>query len=482
VQAANSNPSKVGKIDKVRRLVILFILTLTGLPAQSPFLQKPYLQLGNAAYLGREESIAVLWHTPDSDEDWRVEFRQGDGQWRGEPGYVLRRINVRGLTPHRVYQAVLTGLIPGREFDYRLNVGGQTVFTSKGRARRAAGDPQKFAVYGDMSQDSEGQKALAWQIHQAQPDYLLSVGDIVYSRGLASEYYRKYFPIYNCDQGAPGKCGSILRSILTMAVLGNHDAPNRVDFGSLPDALAYYYYWSQPLNGPLVDKNSGHTPELRGSQEQLREFSRSAPNFPRMGMFSFDYGDVHWLMLDSDSYVDWHDPQLREWVRKDLRAASKSAWRIVAMHHPAFQSAHHHFDDQWMRQMVHIFQEENVAVVFSGHVHNYQRTYPLKFTIDPADKDKTKKGKIKGQFQLDKEFDGSGKTKPNGIIHIVTGAGGGDLYDKKQETDKDSWQEYTTAFAASVHSFTSVEATPASLSFRQISQDGKELDRFVIKR
>ena len=95
-----------------------------------------------------------------------------------------------------------------------------------------------------------------------------------------------------------------------------------------------------------------------------------------MANFSFDYGDAHWTVLDSNPYVDWTDPDLRGWVERDLAAAQDATWRFVAFHHPPFNSSQAHFGDQRMRVLADVFEAGRVDIVWSGHVHNYQRTYP----------------------------------------------------------------------------------------------------------
>ena len=101
-----------------------------------------------------------------------------------------------------------------------------------------------------------------------------------------------------------------------------------------------------------------------------------------MANFSFDYGNAHWTVLDSNPYVDWTDPELRAWVERDLAAAKDATWRFVAFHHPPFNSSRAHFGDQRMRVLVDLFEAGRVDVVWSGHVHNYQRTFPLTFAAD----------------------------------------------------------------------------------------------------
>ncbi len=76
---------------------------------------------------------------------------------------------------------------------------------------------------------------------------------------------------------------------------------------------------------------------------------------------------------------------------------------------------------------------------------------------------------------------GATKTKPKGIIYLVTGAGGARLYNPEQ-ADPSTWQQFTTKYAANVNSFTLMDTYGEKLTLRQIAIDGKELDRFVVTK
>lgn len=424
------------------------------------------------------ESLAVMWHAPDREAAWAAQVR-ANGKWRKQKAELVRTVNVQGAPPHRVYQAVLRDLAAGERFAYRVLLDGKSVFESEARARPKPGQTYTMAIVGDVAQASDGQKKLAWHMGQAKPDTFVVAGDVVYSRGRVSEYYEKWFPIHNCDAPAEGVCASMLRSTPTLAIPGNHDTSPEVDFDKYPDAMAYFYYWSMPLNGPVTEASEGRASKLLGTTAE--RFRANAANFPRMGMYSFDYGDVHWTMLDSNPYVDWTDPKLREWVRADLKSAANAKWRFVGLHHPPFQSSKAHFNDQWMRLLSDIFEQERVNIVWSGHVHNYQRTHPMRFKIDPADAaPPMKKGPVGGTWTLDKGFDGKTRTKPNGVLWIVTGAGGAGLYNPEQETDPSSWQEFTAKFVSTIHSFSMAEISPDKVVVRQIAADGREIDRFTV--
>lgn len=94
---------------------------------------------------------------------------------------------------------------------------------------------------------------------------------------------------------------------------------------------------------------------------------------------------------------------------------------------------------------------------------------------------KSARGKIvNGHWYLDKSFDGTSNTKPKGVIYIVTGAGGQDLYNPEQQNDKDSWQGFTASFISQVHTFTKVDVQNKKLIVRQVNAKGTVLDAFTI--
>jgi acid phosphatase type 7 len=131
-----------------------------------------------------------------------------------------------------------------------------------------------------------------------------------------------------------------------------------------------------------------------------------------------------------------------------------------------------------MRRMAEVFEAGGVDVVFNGHVHNYQRSYPLRFV--PA---KDGEGeRVAGQWTLDKSFDGRANTRPRGVIYLVTGAGGAGLYNPEQTDDPASWQEFTYKFLAKVHSLTVADVNGSTLTVRQVSAGGEEIDRFIVTK
>jgi Calcineurin-like phosphoesterase len=452
---------------------------------EGTFLVKPYLQLGDAAAPAAAERLDVLWHSKDADAAWTIETRPATGgAWTKAVAPAYRRIAVPSIAPHRVYRATVRGLAPGAEFDYQVTRNGKPVFAARARARKSASQSHRFVVFGDCAAGTPSQRAVAYQTYLSHPDFVFITGDIVYSRGRISEYETKYWPVYNAEDASPAAGAPLIRSTLFLAAPGNHDIASR-DLDMNPDTLAYFYYWAQPLNGPLGTPGAANTPTLTGAETNQQAFLAAAGNaYPRMANFSFDYGNAHWTVLDANGYVNWDDPALRAWVEKDLAAAKNATWRFVAFHQPGFNSAKSHFTEQQMRRLADVFEKGGVSLVFAGHVHNYQRTFPLHFAMKrgPDGKPLIENRSVAGDLKLDKNYDGRTRTKPDGVIYLVTGGGGAGLYNPEQQNDPASWQPFTTKFIADTHSLTVVDVDGKSLVVRQVSEDGKELDRFAVTR
>ncbi len=475
-------------------------------PGPEPFLEKPYLQLGDAPKLSASESLVLMWHTDAVPAQWAVEVRTSkDSAWRavgqpwsqtvsapaGEPAVAGKNGAKKdapatpAIEPHLVYRARLTNLIPGQEFRYRVLKTGKAVFDATGHARKSAGQPFRFALFGDCGQGTPAENAVAYQAHLAKPDFVFIPGDIVYGSGRISEYRTRFFPNYNADEPAASNGAPLLRSVPFIAVPGNHDTA-LANYPRFPDSLAYFLYWDQPLNGPVTQPDAVKTKHvLTGSAGAQPVFLEGAkPRYPRMANFSFDYGNSHWTVLDANTYMDWNNPALREWLTKDLAAAQSATWRIVAFHQPGFSSSKLHFSEQYMRALSPIFEANRVDIVFAGHVHNYQRSFPLTFVPAPQADGATAspKGEVAGEWKLDKAFGDGAAAKPNGVIYIVSGAGGAELYNPEQQNDPASWQTFTNKFVSQVHSLSVVAIDGKTLRMKQVSDTGETVDSFRIAK
>jgi 3',5'-cyclic AMP phosphodiesterase CpdA len=423
-----------------------------------PFLQEPYVQLGPSSEPG---SLALVWHTLDGDAQWSVETRvEGCETWRSSPAPHVVPIRAPGIDPHFVLHAAISSLDPGQPFCYRIKRNGSLAFRSWTRAKRAKGQASRIALFGDCSHSRPVQREIARQAVAAEPDFILLTGDMVYDYGRITEYREKFFPVY----------AEAMRSILFVPTPGNHDM-SLANFEAFGDALAYFLYWDQPLNGLSGAQNEpGCAHVLRGEASASAPFLQAAGSrYPIMANYSFDYGDAHWTVLDSNDYMEWRHPRLRRWLAEDLQSAANAAWRFVAFHHPPFSSSNPWFTDQWMRPIAPILEAGRVSIVFSGHRHNYQRSVPLKF----APGRRNEKGEVPGEFTLN---------APGGVVYVVSGAGGAELYDSAQGEDRSTWQPFTEQFISNRHTFTLLDVSVKRVDLTQISDTGETVDRFSIVR
>ncbi|MDZ4833855.1 MAG: metallophosphoesterase [Candidatus Melainabacteria bacterium] len=455
---------------------------------EGPFLVPPMVQIGKDA--SRLDCVEVIFFAPTGAHGFT--FNAFSDRKLDVAETKPTAICVQGVVPHKRFTYTISGLKPGEKFKYWVNFGGKVVFEANAAARMAPGSPHRFVVVGDMGNGSVESMRIAHRIYsEYKPDLLAITGDVVYMLGRASEYLRRFLPVYNARVVDPGVGVPMLSEILSFTSLGNHcvgkmDVDTIPNLNDHPDLHAFFMYWSLPLNGPLSNpKATGNIPELRGDVSHIQRFLTTVgERFPRMGNYSFDYGDVHWLVLDANAYMDWTDAELRAWVVKDLSAARSTRWKFVNFHQPGFSSNPKHGLEKRMRLLAGIFEEHGVDVVFTGHCHYYERSFPLRFAVEPnadgslIDKD----GQVAGDFTLDKTFDGVTVTKPNGVIYITSGAGGAKLDPSGIHWRPEDWKPFTHKLIADRHSFTVADLAGDKLTLRQIDLGGKEIDKLVITK
>lgn len=92
------------------------------------------------------------------------------------------------------------------------------------------------------------------------------------------------------------------------------------------------------------------------------------------GMYyhSFDVGNTHFIMLDNArGYID---KEQMEWLRQDLKQSNTTS-NLVFMHMPPFDprpgSDHAMTDEVNARDLISIFEQFHVDMVFSAHIHSY---------------------------------------------------------------------------------------------------------------
>jgi hypothetical protein len=315
-----------------------------------------------------------------------------------------------------------------------------------------------------------------------KPDLALNTGDNVYNNGAEGSYRDYWFPVWNSDVDSNETGAPFLRSIPFYIVVGNHDiGGNGVSVNMLGsdsagrftgntdggDALAYFNDYYFPLNGPTgVDpqftyKHDAVTPNgmffsFKGnnysSKKAIDAYRASTLTDSGKGAkqqidhesnYSFDYGNAHYLFLDAnphlfDGVLDgpaiYQAPQLtfpaypsvlRDWLIHDLDSSSQP-WKFVVFHQPAFSSGNATVRNNQMRAVAKFLEDHGVNMVFNGHEHNYQRTFPIRANANVAAGPSPTAPEA---VSIDTSFDGVTQTVPDGVLYIVEGAGGNRDFD-----------------------------------------------------
>ena len=473
----------------MKKILILILFGALSAGAQK-ILVTPYLQPGDASSLSKEQKV-VIWQTDSVPGNFKVEFGEGASLDQTQKLITAKvtfvQLRLLGKTTY-LYRATLSKLQFDLEYTYRVSLGTHVVASNTFMSRTKK-PSVRFVAFGDCGTGSPQQAEIAYRVFQRKPQFVLITGDNVYSSGLEREYRSRFFPIYTNVNPSPLTGAPLMQSIPFYMLVGNHDV-QAWKLNSHPDGLAFFYYCDLPMNAPKPVL----TVEAVADPAGLKAFEKATEGrYPNITNYSFDNGNVHIVCLDANYYVNPLDLPLMEWLRSDL-SRSKADWKIVSFHNPGFNTSIKHYDDQAMRLLSPLLEEMKVDLVLTGHVHNYQRTVPLKF--DPK-KDPTGQhyvmdpsGRVDGVFTLDQKFDGANNTTPNGIIYIVTGGGGAVLYDTEisgkpelwKHQPPENWVPFTVKLVANIHSYTLIETEGKKLTLKQFDLKDNEIDGIVITK
>ena len=164
----------------------------------------------------------------------------------------------------------------------------------------------------------------------------------------------------------------------------------------------------------------------------------------------------------------------------------------MTYHHPAFNVGQEHYREQQMRTLMPLWEKYGVDFVLNGHEHTYQRTMPLRFEptdLTNAKMVNSKSRLVPGNWKIDRQFDGATNARPDGVIHLTTGAGGKHLYDPGYTRDPAKWVhpedgnvEYVANFVSDRHSLTVFEIDGATLTMQQIDEWGQIIETIRVKK
>ncbi|MDN5316807.1 MAG: hypothetical protein PWR08_931 [Thermoanaerobacterium sp.] len=325
-----------------------------------------------------------------------------------------------------IHSATLTDLEPGTKYYYRVGYGNN--FSSIYSFTTEAKDTNsfKFLIFGDSQSGiaTDPQygpwKTTIQNAFNANKDakFFINVGDLV-------EIGQMYAHWNNWFDAAKG----VIDTIPEMPVEGNHETYQSSNYNS-GKPKDFVNLFPVPQNGP---------DGLKGQ------------------VYSFDYGNAHIVMLDSQEDEeegvsgDILESQ-KAWLDKDLSSTNKT-WKIVFFHKTLYYNKATRSNEQLKAAFQPIIDKYHIDVVFNGHDHGYSRTYPIKndqYVKSPAD----------------------------GTVYIVTGRSGNKYYPDLSKKVWDAFfydpQDQPNYIVATINGNT--------LTIKAVKQDGTPIDTYSITK
>lgn len=365
-------------------LVGLLFALVAGTGAQAKLVRHPYLQNVTA------NSIVICWQT-DLPASARLTVRPV-GAAADAPERVIN------VPPTAARQEVaVEKLRADTAYNYRLHID----HAESGGSFRTApppGRPFKFAVLSDSYANPPIARKIARAILIKRPNLVLHCGNMVDSAGDPFAWNQQFFLPF----------AHLLRNIPVYPAVGSHE---------------------------LTD------PSPAGRELFAQTFALP----PNERYYSFDYGNVHFCVLDSNGLQSPHSDQYR-WARQDLLNA-RAEWKIVLFHHPIYSAGYRPSHVSMRTTYAPLFARAGVDLIITGHEHSYQRSKFIHHKLEPAHQ------------------------RP--YLHVITGGGGAKLYAPRID-------EVWSNAAVKRHHFVLFSIDGPVLAARAIDVDGNILDQWTL--
>ncbi len=339
----------------------------------------PYLQRT------RPDAVTLRWRT-DSQTLGRL-------RWGAAPGSLTNTVDDNVDTFD--HEITLTGLSPATQYYYDIGTpthvfeGGDVAHTFTTAPPIGSTDPFRVWVVGD----SGSSDSLAASVRDAflafnggVPDFWLMLGDNAYDAGSDAEYESALFDQY----------ADVLQASPAWPTRGNHD-----------DSLfTYWTLFTLPTLG-----------EAGGVASNTESY------------YSFDWGNVHFLCLDSEGSSSAPGGVMWSWAEADLLATTQE-WIVAYWHHPPYSKGSHDSDLEddlidMRENILPLLEDHGVDLVLNGHSHSYERSmlidghYEGGFTFEPC--------MVVDDGDGDPAGDGAYRTPVgphNGTVYAVAGSSG----------------------------------------------------------
>jgi len=318
----------------------------------------PDIVRGPMLQMVSENAITIKWTTATAISS-RIKYGNSENTLGAS---VSDRKNV---TEHELR---ISSLKPDTKYYYAI---GTVANILKGSYRNyfntapVAGTKRKIriGVFGDPGTGTSRQRSsrdsyLALKGHYNNAEMVIMLGDNAYNAGTETEHNNNFFNIYD---------NNIFDNHTVFPVPGNHEYAND-QTRAADHNIPYYGIFTVPANA-----------ESGGLASGTEHY------------YSYDYGNIHFIMLDSYGiddgsrlYDDTSNGKQALWLKADLAAnAGKHKWTIACLHHPPYTNGSHRSDMEQdlvaiRRKITPILERFGVDVVLAGHSHVYERSFLVK--------------------------------------------------------------------------------------------------------
>jgi len=374
----------------------------------------------------------IVWRVQSNQESDKIQWIKADefkkSAWERSAQAVATKDSFQTKTGEVALQyAVLKDLKPGTHYFYRLQTGDKWSDPFDFTTESATKKPFKCLIFGDSQSGlPKNPEYGPWRTtinnaYQAHLDaaFFMMVGDLV-EVGQDIDHWNHWYEAAK----------AVADKIPNMAVPGNHETYDVPEENHSVKPLFFTKQIKLPANGPV---------DLVGQ------------------VYSFDYGEVHFAILDSQvdeegQYIPNMLQLEADWLDSDL-AATTQKWKVVLFHKTPYYNKAVRANEKVKAVLLPVIDKHHVDIVINGHDHGYSRTYPIyqdSYMPNPA----------------------------NGTVYVVAGRSGNKFY---TDLSQKVWDAFFHDPQAEPN-YLVLEANGDKLTILAYTQSGEVIDQYSIDK
>ncbi|KAJ7552022.1 hypothetical protein O6H91_06G038900 [Diphasiastrum complanatum] len=320
------------------------------LPLDSPHFSIPpghnapeQVHITQGDYEGR--AIVVSWITPSPSRS-KVVYGITIGKYDHEATGSVTRYTFFNYTSGYIHHTTLNDLEFDTTYHYKLGNGTSAREFSFTTPPKVGPDvPYTFGIIGDLGQTYDSLNTFQHYL-SSKGKTLLFVGDLSYADNYPFDYNVRWD-----TWGRLVEPSTAYQPWIWTA--GNHEIEFRPDIGETVPFKPYAHRYHVPY---LASNSTSHL------------------------WYAIKRASVHIIVLSSYSAYGKYTPQW-VWLQTELAKVDRTVtpWLIVLVHSPLYNSnVYHYMEGETFRvQFESWFVKYKVDIIFSGHVHAYERSHRI---------------------------------------------------------------------------------------------------------